>query len=166
VRPDGSEREVAFTLAFATPAAMPGLSFFCCQHHFPENFWSPELQTHENSALGVARVVIVHPRPLETLGFLKAFTGGEPETAQDSLDLALANAALSVLTPERARSEIADDPVFFGNEPRFAAIVYKVRSLDRARLALRANDVPHRIEKTRLVVPSGAAFGLLTAFEE
>ncbi len=71
-----------------------------------------------------------------------------------------------MLTPDAARAAIADDPVFFGGAPRFAAVVFRVRSLDKARLALSANNVPHRVERARLVVPSGAAFGVLAAFEE
>jgi catechol 2,3-dioxygenase-like lactoylglutathione lyase family enzyme len=165
-RPDGSELELAFTLAFATPAAMPHLSFFACQHHFPENFWNPPLQQHENGALGVARVIVTHPEPLATLTFLKAFAGGEAAISGRGLDLAMANGTLSVWTPEAARCEIADDPALFGREPRFAAIVYNVRNLDKARLTLHAGNVPHRPEKDRLIVPSGAAFGVLTAFEE
>jgi catechol 2,3-dioxygenase-like lactoylglutathione lyase family enzyme len=165
-RPDGSDLELAFTLAFATPAAMPDLSFFACQHHFPENFWNPALQRHENGALGVARVVVAHPAPLEALTFLKAFAGGAPAIAERGLDLAMANGTLSVWTPDAARREIADDPALFGREPRFVAVIYRVRSLDRARLTLHAGNVPHRLEKDRLIVPSGAAFGVLTAFEE
>jgi catechol 2,3-dioxygenase-like lactoylglutathione lyase family enzyme len=165
-RPDGSELELAFTLAFATPAAMPDLSFFACQHHFPENFWNPALQQHDNGVTGVARVVVTHPEPVAALTFLKAYAGGEPAVSEAGLDVQLANGVLSVWTPDAAQRLIGDDPVVFSREARFAAVVYAVRSLDRTRLTLRANNVPHRAEKTRLVVPSGAAFGVLTAFEE
>jgi hypothetical protein len=73
---------------------------------------------------------------------------------------------LSIRTPDAARRLMCDDPVFFGSaRPRFAAVVYAVRNLDRTRLCLHASNVPHRVEKTRIVVPSGAAFGVLTAFE-
>ncbi len=166
-RPDGSDMEVAFSLAFATPAAMPELCFFACQHHNPENFWNPAFQQHDNGATGISRVVVTHPDPLQAMTFLKAYGGGAPEACEAGLDLHFANGILSVWTPDAARRLICDDPVFFGNaEPRLAAVVYAVRSLDKARLILHASNVPHRVEKTRLVVPSGAAFGVLTAFEE
>jgi hypothetical protein len=145
---------------------MPDLCFFVCQNRFPGNFWSPAFQLHDNGVNGVARVVVVHPRPLEALPFLKAFAGGEPAISERGLDLAMANGTLSVWTPDAARREIADDPALFGRKPRFAAIVYNVRSLDKARLTLHAGNVPHRLEDGRIVVPSGAAFGVLTAFEE
>ncbi len=165
-RPDGSETEVAFDLAFATPSAMPDLCFFACRNRFPENFWNAGFQQHENGALGVARVVVVHPAPLEALAFLKAFAGGGPVVSERGLDLSMANGALSIWTPDAARREIADDPALFGREPRFAAVVYGVRNLDKARLTLHAGNVPHRQENGRIVVPSGAAFGVLTVFEE
>jgi catechol 2,3-dioxygenase-like lactoylglutathione lyase family enzyme len=44
-RPDGSDAEVAFTLAFARDAAAPDAGFFVCQHHRPENFWDDARQT-------------------------------------------------------------------------------------------------------------------------
>jgi catechol 2,3-dioxygenase-like lactoylglutathione lyase family enzyme len=166
-RPDGSEIEVAFSLAYTTPACMPDLCFFACQQHNPENFWNPAFQVHENSVLGIARVVVAHRKPLETLTFLKAYAGGEPALGEAGLDLASRKGTLSVWTPEAARGLIGEDPVFHGSEaPRFAAVVYAVRSLDRARLTLHASNVPHRVENGRVLVSSGAAFGVLTVFEQ
>ena len=43
-RPDGSSVDVAFSLAFASCAALPQTGFFVCQQHFPENFWNREAQ--------------------------------------------------------------------------------------------------------------------------
>lgn len=165
-RPDGSDTEVAFDLAFTTPAAMPDLCFFACQNRFPENFWNTDYQQHDNGALGVARIVVTHSRPMEAMTFLKAYAGGQPAGVSGGLELAFANGSLALLEPEEARRQIADDPVFFGQSSRFAAVVYRVRSFEKARLTLRANNVPHRVERNRLVVPSGAAFGVLTCFEE
>ncbi len=165
-RPDGSEMEVAFSLAFSTPAAMPNLCFFVCQQHNPENFWNPAYQAHENGALGVSRIVVVHPEPLAALGFLKAYAGGSPAVSEAGLDLAMANSALSVWTPEAAQARLGDDPALFTRNARFAAIVYRVRDLSRVDLILKANNVPHRAERTRVLVPSGAAFGVLTLFEQ
>jgi catechol 2,3-dioxygenase-like lactoylglutathione lyase family enzyme len=165
-RPDGSETEVAFDLAYATPASMPSLCFFACQNRFPQNFWNPAFQQHDNGALGVARVVVTHPEPLEALTFLKAYAGGHPVPVDGGLRQTFANGEVWIITPEAARRAVADDPALYGQAARFAAVIYRVRNLDKARLALLANNVPHRIEKTRLVVPSGAAFGVLTCFEE
>lgn len=165
-RPDGSDMEVSFALAFATPAFAPNLCFFGCQHHHPENFWNPAFQKHENGALGVSRIVLMHRSPADAFAFMKAWAGGDPAPAAGGFDLAMGGGTLSVWTPEAARSEIADDPALYGDAPGFAAVVYRVRNLERAQLALGFANVPHRVERSRVVVPSGAAFGVLTAFEE
>ena len=49
-RPDGHAIKVAFSLAFATIAARAGIHFATCQQHYPENFWNPAFQQHENGA--------------------------------------------------------------------------------------------------------------------
>lgn len=74
-RPDGSETEVAFTLAFAADPSMPECGFFTCQQHFPQNFWSSVAQKHANGARGVVRVTIVADNPSDQHIFLTEFVG-------------------------------------------------------------------------------------------
>jgi catechol 2,3-dioxygenase-like lactoylglutathione lyase family enzyme len=166
-RADGSEMEVAFTLAYATPSVMPDLCFFLCQQHNPENFWNPAFQSHDNTVRGVSRVVVVRDEPLETLGFLKAWLGGSPRFDDGGVTVDTQRGALSVWTPAAAQAELGADPALFsGRHARFGAIVFDVASLTAAELSLRKNNVPHRKDNGRIVVPSGAAFGVVLAFEE
>lgn len=72
-RPDGSETHVAFTLAFANAA--PDAAFFVCQQHFPENFWNPPFQRHDNGATNITAVTLRLPDPAQHQPFLAAFTG-------------------------------------------------------------------------------------------
>lgn len=74
-RPDGSETEVAFTLAFAADPSMPECGFFTCQQHFPQNFWAKPAQAHANGATGIARVTIVADNPTDQHIFLGEFVG-------------------------------------------------------------------------------------------
>lgn len=74
-RPDGSEVEVAFSLAFAAEPAMPDCAFFVCQQHFPENFWSKSAQAHSNGATGIRRVTLVAENPSDHHIFLAGFVG-------------------------------------------------------------------------------------------
>ncbi len=167
-RPDGSAVDVAFTLAFAAPAAAPHLSFFTCQNHYPENFWNAAFQCHENSVTGVARVVMTHPAPLEMAGFLKSYGGGAPVfDGGDGLTLELAGSRLSVWTPDAARRRLAQDLALFNpREGALGAIVFSVADMTRTQHTLRANAVPHRIEDETIFVPSGATFGTLLAFRQ
>ncbi|MDP2410559.1 MAG: VOC family protein [Pseudolabrys sp.] len=74
-RPDGSTVKVAFSLAFAEDRHAPDVHFAICQQHYPENFWNPALQKHDNGVTGVAAVVMVADAPAEHRDFLLAFTG-------------------------------------------------------------------------------------------
>ncbi len=165
-RPDGSETEVAFTLAFATPAVAPDLSFFFCQQHFPENFWNPALQRHDNSAIGVGRVVVTGADLPAGGSFLQRWLGGTVTAEPEGMTAVTAGGKVSFWSAEGARRQFGDDPLFATPEPRFAAIVFTVESLAAAELSLRAGNVPHRREGRRLVVPSEVAFGVLLAFED
>src|SRR3954453_4340397 len=62
-RPDGSETKVAFTLAFESAKDTLKASFFVCQQHFPENFWNPEFQRHDNRATQMSSVPLAAPDP-------------------------------------------------------------------------------------------------------
>ncbi len=77
-RPDGTETHVAFTLAFANAA--PDAAFFVCQQHYPENFWNPAFQTHENGATNITAVTLALPNPAGHGAFFAAFTG-DPRAA-------------------------------------------------------------------------------------
>lgn len=166
-RPDGTPMEVAFSLAFATPSVMPDLCFFFCQQHNPENFWNPAFQEHENSATGVSRVVVVRDRPDQAAAFLNRWLGGSAGHDARGVTLQTAKGDVSIWTPEAAAAVFGADPALFnGNRARFGAVVFAVRRLSSVEQCLLANNVPHRREGSRIVVPSGAAFGVVLAFEE
>jgi catechol 2,3-dioxygenase-like lactoylglutathione lyase family enzyme len=171
-RPDGSDMDVAFTLAFTMPASMPELCFFMCQHHNPENFWNAANQNHDNGVTGISRVVVVRDNPVETLGFLKAFAGGKPQYDKHSgCSVETPNGTLSVWTPDAIQRYCGADPVFFdGRRARFSVISFVTNRLDKLEMILRNNNLPHRRdvfdEITRIVVPSGVAFGVVLCFEQ
>jgi catechol 2,3-dioxygenase-like lactoylglutathione lyase family enzyme len=130
--PDGTEREVAFTLTFTSDAGLPGAGFFTCAQHFPENFWRADLRRHANDARGVSRVVMVADDPADHHVFLKGFTrSADVRMTSAGLTLALGRGgALDVLSPlafER-RHGVAME----GAPARFRA--YEVAGLDPERL--------------------------------
>ena len=117
-RPDGSETEVAFTLAFAIDPGLPSSAFFVCQQHFPGNFWNPAFQKHPNGATDIRAATLAAAEPASHAAFLSAFTGSTAERTDRALVLALrgdgrldverrAGAAgltgFSVATPDSAR---------------------------------------------------------------
>jgi hypothetical protein len=97
--PNGSEVEVAFSLAFATDPAMPRAAFFTCHNRFPENFWKPAFQDHANGARRIAATYMIAAQPARHAAFLEGFTGSGAEQIEGGLLLPCGPHELIVLTP-------------------------------------------------------------------
>ena len=164
-RPDGSETKVAFTLAFAADEGVSRAGFFVCQQHFPENFWNPEFQRHDNKALALGSVTLAAPEPERHEAFLTAFTGAEPSSPDsDDLSYPLADAHLQVLTPDDA-AEIYGSVEAELDQPSFVAFGVRLDDIQRQARWLDAAQIPYQHIGSRLIVPASAAFGVAVAFE-
>lgn len=103
-QPDGSERRVAFRLAFTGDASVDGLGFFVCQQETPESFWKPDYQRHANGAKRIHSVQLATPDRTATARFLTEFSGGSEDEhgislLSDRIDLVgAATAAFPELT--------------------------------------------------------------------
>jgi hypothetical protein len=118
-RADGSEVELAFTLAFARARELPECGFFVCQQHFPENFWSPALQQHANGASGIARVTLVAENPSDHHVFLSAFAGSRELRATSSgISVACGSTLVEIVMPETFRFHYGLEPS--AGAPHFA----------------------------------------------
>jgi hypothetical protein len=165
-RPDGGVVKVAFSLAFARDPQPSRAGYFVCQQHYPENFWNPAFQSHQNTGAGVAGVAIVAENPADHHVFLSAFVG---ERA-----LAATSSGVTVQTP-RGEIHVMDPAAFFshfGTEPpdisggaALAALRIGVRDLGglRARLETAGTAFVERMD--RLIVGPSAAMGAAIAFE-
>lgn len=136
--PDGRETQVAFTLAFANAA--PDAAFFVCQQHFPENFWNPAFQDHENGAANITAVTLSLPDPAGHRAFLAAFTG-DPSAALAGGRIALAAGAAT----------------------EFTAFTVAVPDLAAQAARLQAAGIAFDRDGGRLTLP---AFGTTLTFEE
>jgi hypothetical protein len=164
-RPDGSETEVAFTLAFAAGPQAPDAGLFVCQHHHPENFWNRALQEHANGAEGIAAVVLSAEEPQAHRSFLERFAGA-PVWLPGGRDLSLPldGARLDVTTPDDAAElygSVEADPY----RVEFVAFAVRVPDLRALAHRLDAAGVPYGWFGSRLVVPASAARGVAIAFE-
>lgn len=164
-KPDGTETKVAFSLAFAADKAAPKAGFFVCQQHFPENFWNPAFQVHENGATGLATVALAAPDPDRCKRFLTDFTGVTPTSpALHDLSFRLGDAHLDVMTPDDAAESYVSVEVEMG-QPCFVAFTVRVEDVLVQSKRLDAAEVPYQHVGSRLVVPASAAFGVAIAFE-
>jgi catechol 2,3-dioxygenase-like lactoylglutathione lyase family enzyme len=164
-RPDGSETKVAFTLAFTSAENAPKAGFFVCQQHFPENFWNPEFQRHDNTATQISSVTLAAPAPERLRSFLKAFTGVQPASPDgDDLSFRLADGHIDVLTPDDA-AEIYGSVEAELDQPSFVAFAVRVDDIHRQATWLDAADIPYQHIGSRLIVPASTSFGVAIAFE-
>jgi catechol 2,3-dioxygenase-like lactoylglutathione lyase family enzyme len=162
--PDGSERPLAFSLAFTSDARTHGqAAFFTCQHHHSENFWRPEYQRHANGALRVDSAVFVTRDPADFHIFFTWFTG-QHDILSTSLHTSfdLGPNRLDVLSPVAFRA-------FFGEEAgpdprRFTGYRITVADLVATRAHLKTNAVPFAELHEAVVVPSTFAHGCAIAF--
>ncbi|RDV01210.1 VOC family protein [Undibacter mobilis] len=122
-RPDGTAVHVAFSLAFAKDKTAPEIGFFTCQQHYPENFWNPAFQKHDNGVTGIAAVVIVADEPARHRDFLTAFTGALNVTAEgEGYRLGLPRGAIEVMTPDAYAVRYGLDSPDTAGGPRLAAM--------------------------------------------
>ncbi len=169
-KPDGSETEVAFTLAFAADPTMPECGFFTCQHHFPQNFWSKAAQLHGNGAKGVIRVTLVADNPSDQHIFLSGFVG---ERALRSTSFGIEIETGGNISGNRPVIEIVSPEGFefrYGEAalpsatPRFAGIEIAVDRLDSIRTAAAAAGISPLVQAGGLTLPREVGFGTTLRF--
>lgn len=118
--PDGRQVEVAFSLAYALPAWMGRSGFFTCHNKFPENFWKPAFQQHENGASGMVAVYLALEEPGAMAADLGVLMGAAPVVVEGGVSLECgAGQRLFALTPGRI-AEITGLPA--PEAPGFAGI--------------------------------------------
>jgi hypothetical protein len=165
VLPGGGAARVAFSLAFATDPAMPGIAFFTCQQrHPPELFWKAEYQRHPNGALRAIEVVMSAPDPAEHRGFLERITESTAVLGPGRLTVGARGDQIIVLGPaEMARRlpGLAVEP-----SPRFCAARVAVADLDATKRVLKNNGVDFEVTGAVLLVPPAASHGLALEFVE
>lgn len=85
--PDGADRTVAFTIAFADLPGLPEIGAFLCQHHRPENFWNEASQWHGNGSVGIAGTTILGPEPETNARVLRSFADASAAVSGRVVDL-------------------------------------------------------------------------------
>jgi hypothetical protein len=163
--PDGGTARVAFSLAFATDPAMPGVAFFTCQQrHPPELFWKPEYQRHANGTSRVIEVVMSAEEPAAHRDFLERLMECPAELAPGRLTVGDDHNRITLL----GHSELARrlPGLASSSSPRFCAARLVVADLDATRRALESNGVSFAMTGGALLIPSVATHGLALEFVE
>lgn len=165
-RPDGSDVEVAFSLAFARDPASPRAGFFTCLQRRPESFWSPDLQRHMNGTTGIAGAVLVAPEPEQHVAFLETFIGGPLRRAIEGWQIAKTpRGDVDVMTPALFTERFGVTPP--DNEGlRVAALRFGVADIDKARRRVSSSRMAAEEIEGLIVVGPGAALGATLIFEQ
>lgn len=154
-RPDGSEARLAFTLAFAQPPGAPSAGFFTCQHHFPQNFWNPLLQRHENGASAIAEVGMISGHPQRYQDFLCALSGSCAQQGErDGLSIRLRDARLTVASAEAAGADL-----------QLHSVTIRVPDLSVRADRLEKGQVAFSATRTGLGIAAESAFGVAIRLE-
>ncbi|RFB80548.1 VOC family protein [Methylovirgula sp. 4M-Z18] len=160
-RPDGSDTEVAFTLAFAQSKHIDEAGFFVCQQHFPQNFWNPAFQTHANTAQAIAGVILVAEQPGAHLSFLNAFAG----TSADAAPIDTGGGQIAVLSPAEFAQNYGASESQPRTSPWLAAYRIAVSDLAQCASSLADGKVVFSESNGWLIVPPLVAFGVTIVFE-
>lgn len=166
-RPDDSEVDLAFTLAFATTPTISSQGFFVCHQHFPENFWNPDFQRHANEVAGIAAVVIVATDPDAHIPFLRDFAGSDARhRISTGWAVETGRGRIEVVTDAGLRALVGSGGADLTAEgPAFAAVRFASRDLGATRAALDAGRIPYTELHGRLMVGATVAHGVALVFE-
>ena len=100
-QPDGSDKRVAFRLAFTGLPTLDGLGFFVCEQETPDVFWKPQYQSHANGAQLISAITVEANEPAGAQDFLQRMGRG---TATDT-GVALADDRIEITSGPRASIE-------------------------------------------------------------
>lgn len=164
-RPDGSPVHVAFTLAFARRDELNDAGFFVCQQHYPENFWNPAFQVHDNGIRGLDAIVLAAPEPQAVASFFSTYTGvAHAEPMSGGLRIVTPRGTIEVATPAAFASATGFASPVLDHGPRFVALKFRVPDLAAFRDRLSAEGITADRRGPSLFIPPERAFGTSLVF--
>ena len=165
-RPDGAPARVAFSLVFAADEKAPDIGYFTCQQHHPENFWNPAFQTHSNSALGIAGVILVSEHPQDHRHFVGAFAGvSDVGSNASGISAITPRGEIQVMTPQAYQAYAGTPPPDLARGAHLAAIRFAVRDRAGAMSGLGKAGIAAAERGGNVVVAPDVAFGATLIFE-
>lgn len=166
-RPDGSAVKLAFSLVFARDPLAPNTGFAVCQHHFPENFWNPAFQKHDNGAAGISGVVFVAENPTDHHIFMSAFAGErELQSTSSGIAVATPRGEIQIMDPTAYRGHFGIAPPNVNASMRLCALRFLVSDLETAEARLKSARTGHSRHIGRVVVAPADAMGAALVFEQ
>lgn len=164
---DGKPAKLAFSLAFAQDSLSPHAGFAVCQHHYPQNFWNPARQAHENGTVGIGGVVMVADNPTDHHVFLSAFTGVRLLHSNSiGVKSVTPRGDLDIMEAMSFRDQFGVTKAIAGEGAEFFGLRLEVRDLDQLETRLKAGGIAYRRRIGRVVIAPENAFGVTLIFEQ
>ena len=145
---------------------MPQAAFFTCQQHAPEHFWKADYQRHENTAVGMAEVIMLADQPLKYTKFFQGFVGTENVTAwDDGFTLKTGRGEISVVSPSEWRKHFPDSfAPDLAQGPRLAAYRIAVDDVEAVHECLRVSETTRLNYGRGVAIPPNEAYGVTIEF--
>ncbi|HEV7822896.1 MAG TPA: hypothetical protein VGO84_17055, partial [Burkholderiales bacterium] len=165
--PDGTSVKLAFSLAFARDPVSQHAGFATCQHHFPQSFWNPAHQIHENGTRGIGATILVADNPADHHIFLSAFTGVRLLHSNSiGVTAHTPHGELAIMQVPSFRDQFGVTPKLDGEGTSFAGLRILAADLMKLDDHLRTNNIACYRHVGRIIIPPEAAFGATLIFEQ
>ncbi len=165
--PGGEKGVAAFSTLFFAAEEVPAGAVFMCQHRSPETVWLPELLEHENTACGLAGIVVLSDAPEADAGrFARLWADGKVTGTEGGavVDTGARSAPLLVLTEEAFAARYPGTDLAALPRGAFAALRVKVRDMAAAKAVLNGAGVPWADTGDGIFVGPGQAAGTVVEF--
>ncbi len=167
--PDGTEHEVAFSLAMLIDEDRPRLSYFLCQHHRPEFVWLPEWIAHPNGALAITRITYAVGEPYAVWSRFKQIWGEPALTDVDGgFSVATPGGELLVLDRMTIENRYFQTPLPLGwrEEACAVALTIRVRSLASLHVHMLTANLPFLVKDDAMHIAPRDAGNVILEFIE
>jgi len=158
---------VKVRLAFALDARAPDMSMFLCERADGPPQFAKELTAHKNGAIGLARVVMHEQVPSDFQYYLQTVSGErDPNSHSFGLDFDAPNGVLSVFNSAGLKGFYGISSAPHGRGLRLVAMDIAVKSRDKVKSLLAANNIEFTELGPRLIVSPSEGQGATLAFVE
>lgn len=162
----GGAQDVRLSLSPVAASATPGACAMACQTHGRDALWRTETMVHENTAQGLAAVIVTAADVDGVAGAYGRLFGTEPAPHASARVVTTGTAPIVVATPESLRWTWGDDPLLDLPAPRLAGVVVRVAARDAAQQALQKSKFPAMGSDGIFRVSSVHAHGVMLALTE
>lgn len=161
--PEGT-RDARFSITQIDPSQTPGGRVFLCQHHTRDVVWRPEYVEHENSAAGLAALVVAADDVDGVAGAYAKLFGTSVEQRGPARVVPTGDTPIVVAEPAALHWAWTSDPVLTAPRPFLAGMVVRVKDEERAQQALQKSKFPTVVGNGVVRVSSANACGVMVAF--